>query len=488
MSTTPYSDLKASDEAHQMHGFGHPLMQKGPRQLVVFESGDGAVLKDVEGKEYLDAMAGITVAHLGHGRTDLARVAFEQMSKLEVSSNQRNLTNVNAIMVCERVAELASQVFPEKMTGARVYLTAGGAEGIEAAYHLALRYWNKSGPLGTSIGGGSKKQKVISFRNCYHGSTFIAASMKPEISDYGWKRWMEGQPKEVSEHSAHRMFVNIDPPHELFLDKSRIKPGENVGQAAARQLEEAILGEGPETVAAFVFEPVQGDGGAVDMHREFFPLAEQICKKHGVLMIADEIMAFAKTGHWFGMELYGVCPDIMVISKGLTSGYLPMGAVIYTNDLWRTAFGKTSTKLMLSDVWQHDYTWSGHPVCAAVALRALDLIEREGLIAKCAERGRVFFDVLKRKLDGLHVVQQVRGTGVMLGVDLISDIATDVEQKVLLEYGVVLRASTNKHCLLLTPPYVMTDEQFERVAESLRKVLSSWATLAESAISKSRQH
>ncbi|KAF4414673.1 acetylornithine aminotransferase [Fusarium acutatum] len=475
--TASYSDLKALDEAHQQHGFGHPLMQKGPRQLVIFESGEGAVLKDVEDKEYLDAMAGITVAHLGHGREDLAKVAYEQVQWPYVQAG-----------VCERLSGLAAQAFPEKMTGSRVYLTAGGGEGIEAAYHLALRYWNKSGPLGSSLGGGYRKQKLISFRNCYHGSTFIPASMKPEFSDYGWKRWMEGESENVYKGSPHRMFINVDPPHELFMDKEKMKPGENVGQAAARQLEEAIIGEGPETVAAFVFEPVQGDGGAVDMHREFFPLAQEICKSHGVLMIADEIMAFAKTGHWFGMELYGVCPDIMVISKGLTSGYLPMGAVIYTNELWQTAFNSTSTKMMVSDVWQHDYTWSGHPVCAAVALRALDLIDSEGLITKCAERGRVFLDILKSKLEGLHVVQQVRGTGVMLGIDLISDIATDIEQKVLLEYGVVLRASTNKHCLLLTPPYVMTDEQFERVADALRKVLSSMATLAESAVSKSRQH
>jgi adenosylmethionine-8-amino-7-oxononanoate aminotransferase len=200
-------------------------------------------------------------------------------------------------------------------------------------------------------------------------------------------------------------------------------------------------------------------------------------------------MDFAKTGHWFGMELYGgVCPDMMVMSKGLTCGYLPMGAVVFRNAIWRTAFENLSTKFMVSDVWQHDYTWSGHPVCAAVALRALDIVESEGLITKCAERGRVFLDILKRKLEGLHVVQQVRGTGVMLGVDLISDIATDIEQKVLLEYGVVLRASTNKHCLLLTPPYVMTDDQFERVAEALRSVLSSSATMLESAVSKSRQH
>jgi adenosylmethionine-8-amino-7-oxononanoate aminotransferase len=253
-------------------------------------------------------------------------------------------------------------------------------------------------------------------------------------------------------------------------------------------LEERILHEGAETVAAFVFEPVQGDGGAVDMHRDFFPLAEEICKKYGVLMIADEIMSFAKTGHWFGMELYGVCPDIMVISKGLTCGYLPAGAVIYRNDIWKTAFNNPSTKLMLSDVWQHDYTWSGHPVCSAVALRALDIIENENLIELCAKRGQEFLKILKSELEGLHVVQQVRGTGAMIGVDLISDIATDIEQKVLLEYGVVLRASTNKHCLLLTPPYAMTEEQFRQVAESLRKVLSSFATLAESAMSKSRQH
>jgi adenosylmethionine-8-amino-7-oxononanoate aminotransferase len=178
----------------------------------------------------------------------------------------------------------------------------------------------------------------------------------------------------------------------------------------------------------------------------------------------------------------------MVISKGLTSGYLPAGAIIYTNEIWKTAFNNPSTKLMMSDVWQHDYTWSGHPVCSAVALRALDIIEREKLIKLCADRGAVFREILKKKLEGLHVVKQVRGTGVMLGVDLISDIATDIEQKRLLEYYVVLRASTNKHCLLLTPPYAMTEEQFERVADSMYKVLSSIPTLAESAISKSRQH
>lgn len=178
----------------------------------------------------------------------------------------------------------------------------------------------------------------------------------------------------------------------------------------------------------------------------------------------------------------------MVISKGLTCSYLPTEAVIYGSDIWKTAFNNISNKMVLSDAWQHDYTWSGHPVCSAVALRALDIIDQENLIDLYVKRGRVFLDIFKSELEGLHTVQQVSRTGVMIGIDLISDLATDIEQKVLLEHAIILRSSTNKHCLLLTPPYSMADEQFEKVAESLRKGLRSFATLGESAISKSRQH
>lgn len=476
-----YEELKTSDNAHQMHGFGHPAFQNAPQGLVVFESGKNATLTDVQGNKYIDAMGGITVAHLGHGREDMAKIAFEQMRKLEVSSNQRNMTNPNAIQVCQKLSDLAKKEFPGHMDGARVYLTAGGAEGIEAAYHLALRYFSKSGPLGSSVGGGYKKQKVLSFRNCYHGATFIAQSLKPEFSDYGYQRWTEGQ-----EDKFPKMFHRISPPHGKFFPSEDVKEGENVGQAAARVLEETIQREGEDTFAAFIFEPVQGDGGAVDMHPDFFPLARKICDKYRILMIADEIMAFAKTGHWFGMSKYGVAPDIMVVSKGLTCGYLPMGAVIYTNAIWKQTFANTTTKMMASDVWQHDYTWSGHPVCAAIALKAMDIIETENLIPKAAERGAKFLAVLKEKLSGLHVVSDIRGSGIMIGIDLISNIATDIEQKMLLEYKVCLRASTNKHCILMTPPYSITDEQIETVANDLYEVLNSWATKAESAVSMSR--
>jgi adenosylmethionine-8-amino-7-oxononanoate aminotransferase len=146
------------------------------------------------------------------------------MCNLEVSSNQRNLTNANSIKVCERLSSLAAQAFTENTIGSRVYLTTGGGEDIEGAYNLALRYWNRSGSMGSSLGGGYRKQRLILFRNCYHGSTFIPASMKPEFSDYGWKRWMEGESEKVYKSSPHRM----------FMDKSQMKPGENVRQAASK--------------------------------------------------------------------------------------------------------------------------------------------------------------------------------------------------------------------------------------------------------------
>ncbi|KIJ52729.1 hypothetical protein M422DRAFT_64818 [Sphaerobolus stellatus SS14] len=451
-----------------MHGFSHPSMQKHP---IIFQSGDGGILKDVDGTEYIDLLGRITVSNLGHGREDIARIAYDQMRTLEIGSNQRNMTNDKAILLCQKLSDLAKEAYPGYFDGARVYLTAGGAEGVEAVYHLVLRYWDKSGIMGSSTRGYWKK-KLVGFRNCYHGSTFVPSSLKTEFYDYGWDRLTEGC---------------IDPPNEMFFNKDKIKPGENVGQAAARLLEEHILDEGPDSVAASIFEPVQGDGGAVPRHPDFFPLARQICDKHKVLMIADEIMAFAKTGTWFGMQQYNVASDIMIISKALTSGYLPMGAVIYTDRVWQTAMNSMSTKMMASDIWQHDYTWSGHPTCAAVALKVLEIIERDDMISKAAERGRTYLSILQKKLHGLRLVKDIRGRGLMLGIDLISDIGSDVGMRLLLEKKVVLKSSSNQHCLLMTPPAILTDEQFEKAADGIKDVLSSWQAHGENLVSKSRQ-
>jgi adenosylmethionine-8-amino-7-oxononanoate aminotransferase len=251
-------------------------------------------------------------------------------------------------------------------------------------------------------------------------------------------------------------------------------------------LEERILVEGAKNVAAFVFEPVQGRGGAVDMHRDFFPLAEEICKKYSILMISDETLSFVKTGHWFGMEMYGVCPDIVVLGDGLTCGQVPAGAIISRKEICQTAFKGLGTKLKLSDSWHHDFTGSSHPTSSASALYALNIIDDENLLELCASRGKEFLTILKSELEGLAVVEQVRGTGLIIGVDMTSQIAIDVEERLMLEHNILVGRSINKHCLLLMPPCTMSKEQFRKIAKALRHVLSSFGIIAESALRRKR--
>jgi 4-aminobutyrate aminotransferase-like enzyme len=158
------------------------------------------------------------------------------MLKLGPSPDQRYLTNSSASKLCRRLSELAAQSFPDKMAESRVFLTTGQQEGIEAAYHLALRFWNRSSLLGTKFFGGYNKQKIITFRNCYHGSTFVPALMSSESPEYGWTRSMEGYDRDVQKSNPHRIFTSFDPPHELFLDKLNMKPLENTGQATGAYL------------------------------------------------------------------------------------------------------------------------------------------------------------------------------------------------------------------------------------------------------------
>ncbi|KAL7752918.1 hypothetical protein RI367_001367 [Sorochytrium milnesiophthora] len=475
-----YEKLKESDRAHHVHGFSNPAITKS---MIIFEDGDGAELTDVLGTKYLDALGGLTTTLIGHGRKELAQVAFDQMTRLEFIGNQKNNSNPRVIELIEKLLTLSNKEIPDRNYQS-AFFCADGASAVDEAIHLAWRYWDKKGPLGTSTLGYWKKKKIISFKNCYHGTTFLPASLKPELSEHGWHRLMEGLDESVVNHPAHKIFQSIDFPNEFFFNKDKINEYENVGQAAARLLEETIINADPDQVAAFVFEPVQGEGGAVVPHPDFFPLARKICDKHGVLMIADEIMTFTKTGKWFASATFSASPDLIVISKALTSGYLPLSSVIFSKAVADTAFGSLTTKLNPAEVWQGDKTYSGHPTCCAVASRNLEIVERENAIERSGEKGRLFLRILKEKLGNLHVVRDVRGCGLMLGLDFASNIADEVEVKVTQEYKILLRASSNHHCILMTPSVVMTEEQFTKVADALHAVLTSWATLAENAISR----
>jgi adenosylmethionine-8-amino-7-oxononanoate aminotransferase len=262
-------------------------------------------------------------------------------------------------------------------------------------------------------------------------------------------------------------FVHIDPPYAYLFDKAR--PGETVGQAAARLLEEAILSEGPETVGAFIAEPVQGAGGVIVPPDEYFPLVREICSRHDVLLIADEVITgFGRTGEWFALTHWGVEPDIMSFAKGVTSGYVPLGGIM-VSDAVRDALANVP----LAQRWMHAYTYSGHPTCCAVALRNLEIIEREDLVERAATAGRRLLDGLGT-LSSLPHVGEVRGLGLMAAVEIVADSGAKqhypneagIGQKLLSDMmarGLFTRVRGDVICL--APPLVVTDEQIDRIVD-----------------------
>jgi adenosylmethionine-8-amino-7-oxononanoate aminotransferase len=269
-------------------------------------------------------------------------------------------------------------------------LTTGGAESIEAAYHLALSYW--------VIKGKKKKTKLISFKNCYRGSTFLCASANPRIPSYGFSRI-------TGSYVPH--FIHLDFPNGNYFPRDQIRNDENLEQAAARVFEETVFKHsGTEEICAFLFEPIQGDGGCVIPHDDYFPLISKICDKYDILMIADEVVTgFGRTGKWFAMEHWKVQPDIITFSKGVSSGYLPLGGVIMTDDVKRTALDSRPE----GEEWIHDYTFAGSCCPAIAALMNQEIMERENLVEACAEKGVKFLSLLTDALSGLPIVMDVRG-------------------------------------------------------------------------------
>lgn len=245
--------------------------------------------------------------------------------------------------------------------------------------------------------------------------------------------------------------------------------GETIGQAAARLLEEAIQKEGPDTVAAFIAEPVQGAGGVIVPPDDYFPNIREVCNKYEILFIADEVITgFGRTGKWFALSHWNVEPDILVFAKGITSGYLPLGGIMISDDI-----REVMDNVPVEDRWMHAYTYSGHPTCCAVALKNLEIIENEGLVERAAEGGRRLLEGFQT-LYALKAVGDVRGLGMMAAVELVSDRETrepfDAAEKVgdrvrgeMLKQGLFTR--TRGEIITFAPPLVTTDEQIERIIE-----------------------
>jgi adenosylmethionine-8-amino-7-oxononanoate aminotransferase len=426
------------DQAHLMHPLHHPTAHQAPK---IWVAGQGAIIRDAQGQEYIDGLSGLWNVNVGHGRRELAEAAAEQMSTLAYCSSYAGSTNFPAIALAERMSELAYSSI------STFFFTSGGAESTESSFKTARFYWKAKGQ--------PEKVKFISRLRAYHGVTMAAMSATGLPSF-----WPMFEPRVPG-------FSHIDAPDPYRLVNP--DPSVSLGVAAANQLEAAILREGPDTVAGFIAEPIQGAGGVIVPPEDYFPRVREICDKYDVLLISDEVITgFGRTGRWFGLEHYGVEPDIMQFAKGITSGYVPLGGIGVSDKLREAINGVPP-----SQRWMHAYTYSGHPTCCAVALRNIQIIEDERLVERAAEAG-ARFQARLRELESLDGVGNVRGLGLIAGVEVVAD--KDSKQlfppeaqmigrlgDALAELGLYTRIVADTICL--APPLVTTEEQLDRIVE-----------------------
>jgi putrescine aminotransferase len=339
----PTAELQALDAAHHMHPFttNDDLAKKGAR---IITRADGVTLTDSEGHQIIDGMAGLWCVNIGYGRQEMADVAARQMMELPFYNTFFQTSHVPAIALAARIAELA----PGDLN--HVFFSCSGSEANDTNIRMVRHYW--------ALKGKPEKSVIISRKNGYHGSSMGSGSL-------GGMAGMHAQGGMPIPDIVH-----IDQPY-WYMEGGDMTP-EEFGLARARQLEDKILELGVDRVAAFIGEPIQGAGGVIVPPSTYWPEIQRICDQYGILLIADEVITgFGRTGNWFGSQTMGIRPHIMTIAKGLSSGYAPIGGSVVCDEVAAT---------IGADEFNHGYTYSGHPVSAAVALENLRIVEEEKVI------------------------------------------------------------------------------------------------------------
>jgi adenosylmethionine-8-amino-7-oxononanoate aminotransferase len=437
--------LLQADREHLIHPLHAAADAEHPLLMV---EGRGAIIKDVAGREYIDSLAGLWNVNVGHGRRELAEAAAEQMGRLAFASSYAGVSNMPSIRLADRLIALA---YPN-MSG--VYFTTAGAESNESAFKTARYYWKVQGRPG--------KVKIISRVHGYHGVT-LATMSATGMAAY------------------HKMFgplvpdfIQVAPPYPYRWT------GGDPGVGAAASLEEAIVREGADTVAAFIAEPVMGAGGVIVPPPAYFPKVREICDRYDVLFIADEIITgFGRTGRWFALDHWGVQPDIVSFAKGVTSAYQPLGGILVSKRIHAALLEAPPDKR-----YMHASTYSAHPVCCAVGLRNVEILEQEGLVKRAAVIGRRLLAGLETLRD-LPAVGDVRGLGLMCGVELVEDRATKTPAiglggrfvREAIARGLLPRIRAGSadppigDTICLAPPLVTPEETIDRMVEIVRQAI-----------------
>ena len=440
----PTAELQALDAAHHMHPFtdANALAKKGAR---VITSAKGVWLRDSEGNKIIDGMAGLWCVNIGYGRPELGDVAKRQMDELSYYNTFFQTTHVPAIALAAKIAELA----PGDLN--HVFFAGSGSEANDTNIRLVRRYWQ--------VKGLPEKRVIIARKNGYHGSTMGGGSlggMSP-IHAHGGK--IDG-------------IHHIDQP-DWWSEGGDMTP-DAFGLARAQALETAILEIGIDKVAAFIGEPIQGAGGVIVPPATYWPEIQRICDKYGILLIADEVITgFGRTSNWFGSETFGIRPHIMTIAKGLSSGYQPIGGSIISDEVFNV--------VAEGGELYHGYTYSGHPVAAAVALENLRIIQEEGVVEHVRD---VAHPYLKAKWDALTdhpMVGEAKLVGLMGSIALTPNKATRAKfasEAGTVGYKVRERCFANnlimRHVgdrMIIAPPLVITPAEIDVLIERAIKSL-----------------
>ena len=449
-----YSELQQKDINHHFTPFSDnkELSQQGSR---VITRAEGVYIYDENGNKLLDAMAGLWCVNLGYGRQELVDVATEQMTELPYYNLFFKTTHAPAAKLAEKITSLA----PAHMN--KVFFTGSGSEANDTVFRMVRRFWDLEGK--------PTKKAFISRENAYHGSTVVGASL-------GGMGYMHEQGDLPIEGVAH-----IDQPY--YFKEVRSKEGvdltpDEFGIKAAQSLEAKILELGEDNIAAFIAEPFQGAGGVIIPPSTYWPEIKRILAKYDILLVVDEVISgFGRTGEWFASIHYDLKPDLMPIAKGLSSGYLPIGGVIVGDRVADTLIDKGGD-------FNHGFTYSGHPVAAAVALKNIELLESEAIVERVKNDISPYLQKRWLELAEHPIVGETRGLGMVAGLELVKDKNTNerivpeckaggVCRDYSMANGLVMRPCGDT--MIISPPLIISHAEVDELIEKAKKTLDETA-------------
>ncbi len=441
-----YSQLKELDALHHLHPFtNHKSLRGGGARVIV--RGHGPYVWDSENKRILDGMSGLWTTSVGYGREELADVAHAQMCELPFYNTFFRTTHPPVVALSRKLSEIA----PHTLNN--VFYGSSGSESNDTAIRLIRHYWRLKGE--------PKRHIIISRKNAYHGSTIAAGSM--------------GGMSHVHAHSypVYEGFRHVMDPYWYGESKDGETP-EAFGLRAAKAFEDEILAVGPENVAAIAGEPVQGAGGVKIAPSTYWPEVQRIVDKYGVLLLADEVITgFGRLGTWFASEYYGIRPNLITFAKAATSGYIPLSGLIIDDMI-------VEALMEHDDDFNHGYTFSGHPVACAVALKNIEIMERERLVHKVQDStGPALAKVLAKFADH-PLVGEVRSIGLLGAIELVADKKTRrrfenpgrvglICRDHFFRNGFIMRAVYDT--MVTAPPLIFTQEHFDEAEAAIRKSL-----------------